>query len=67
MANRSSFTSTLTRRDKQLVIMSSIRNGWSKNETHREFQSWANAHAHLKEVVRKRLSGKKDTEETTEG
>ena len=67
MANRSDFNSTIPRSVKRMLIMMSINGGWSKNQLHREFQDWAKAHAHHKEVVKKRLSSKgsnADTEET---
>jgi hypothetical protein len=65
MANRSTFNSSLPRDVKRLLLMSSVKGGWSKNQLHRECQDWAKAHAHHKEVVRKRLSmkGNVDVEE----
>ena len=57
MANRSDFnTNSVPRSVKRMLIMASLNGGWSKNSLHREFQDWQKAHAHHKEVVRKRLS-----------
>jgi len=66
MANRSTFNSAVPRDVKRMILMASVKGNWSKNATHREFQDWAKAHAHHKEVVRKRLSmkGSSDVEET---
>ena len=59
MANRSDFnTTSVPRSVKRMLIMASIKGGWSKNALHREMQDWQKAHAHHKEVVRKRLSMK---------
>lgn len=66
MANRSDFSSVLPRSVKRMLIMMSINGGWSKNELHRAFQDFAKAHAHHKDVVKKRLASKGSSAETEE-
>ena len=60
MANRSDVNSKLPRQIKRLLIMSSIIHGETKAEAREARMDFIAAHAHYRDVLKKRMSSKNE-------